>query len=224
MIKDINIVVASGFFIDPRIWKKIFPQQSLICADNVRNESTSTLEKYAKNILDKIDFNKKTILIGHSYGCGLLTHVASILDGSNIKAFVMLNGIVPSKDETILEAYQNSKQSILTKLTHFNYNRGMLELTNKNNYLHYLFTPDKTSKSIALIKYENVNLLTSVITNILRSKNCHVIYVASENDGLTSINTQLLFAEQASADKTIFIKGGHLSTFYQAKQWVHYVQ
>lgn len=218
-----NVVVASGFFIHPKIWQRSMPFQTLICVDDMRGKKETTLDDYVQAIISRIDFNKKTILVGHSYGCGLLIHLASSLK-DNVKAMVMLNGIVPCQNETIFEAYQYSQQTALMHIVSLNYSKGMLELSEKNNYIQCLVDKNDITKNIELVRHENINLVTSAVFNSLKSRTYPVIYIAAQQDALTPVATQIDFAKRALADELKIIQGGHLSAFFQVEQWGSYVQ
>lgn len=222
-ILDSNVVVASGFFIHPKIWQNAMPFQTLICVDDMRGKKETTLDDYVQAIISRMDFSKRTILVGHSYGCGLLIHLASTLK-DNVKAMVMLNGIVPCQNETIFEAYQYSQQTALMNIVCLNYAKGMLELSETNDYLQCLVDKNDITKNIELVRHENINLVTSAVLNSLKNKTYPVIYIAAQQDALTPIATQINFAKRALADELKVIQGGHLSAIFQQEQWVPYVQ
>lgn len=104
--KGINVLLVHGGFVDGDSWDPVI---SLLQASGfhvlaVQNPNTSLTDDVHVTSQALASLSGPTILVGHSYGGGVITNAGSTPSAANVKALVYIAAFGPDQGETLYQA------------------------------------------------------------------------------------------------------------------------
>jgi len=205
---------VSGFFLRTAVWKNLSDSfEHFVCIDEIRDSSECTLGTYLEKAMQILAASPcPHWVIGHSFGGYLARLIAQRV---KVERLILLSGLVVQKNQSALEAYQESGQNFMSQLCELDFATEQLVLKNRKKFEELNFNGVLNWPQDSFGNTEPLSIVMNT-ANVISHFYMPTDYVIPEQDQITDPNIQERFARSINAN-TIRISGAHSSPLYDIR-------